>query len=189
MAVIGYDGIKQYEGCVIRTYEHNGYDDSDFYAVCVNVENGKIDTIEYDTTRCGGGGSATVDLTESNYRLYQRKAYMRQIADSLKQNRTAAANVEIGKEVVVIKGRKVPIGTKGVVFWRKEVNYDRYNRWYNATMRIGIKDSDGVVYWINESNVKVVDPEQYKKSAQQIIKACKESRGKEYLSVKRAFAW
>ena len=189
MAVVYYNGTVDYEGCVMRTYEHNGYDDSDFYAVCVNIDNGTIDTVEYDTTRCGGNGSAKVDLTESNYRRYQRKAYMRQITDGLKRNRTTAAQVEIGKEVVVVKGRKVPIGTKGVVFWRKEVNYDRYNRWYKATMRIGIKDSDGVVYWLNESNVEVADPERYIKPAQQIIKACKEGRSKEYLSIKRAFAW
>lgn len=189
MAVIHYDGTVEYEGCVLRTYEHNGYHDSDFYAECVNIENGTIDTIEYDTTRCGGNGSATVDLTESNYRQYQRKAYMRQIANSLKYNKKSAANVDIGKEVVVVKGRKVPIGTKGIVFWRKEVNYDCYNRWYNATMRIGIKDSNGVVYWLNESNVEVIAPEQYIKTAQQIVKILKKNRGKEFLMVKRVFNW
>lgn len=189
MAIIDYTGTISYEGCVINTFERNSYDDSDYYAVCVNINNGTIDMIRYNTTRFGGGGYAEADLTENNYRAYLRKAYARQLKKALKRNRTTAAQVEIGKEIIVIKGRKVPIGTKGVVFWRKKINYDKYDRWHKATMRIGIKDYNGVIYWLNESNVEVADSERYIKPAQQIIKACKEGRSKEYLLMKTTFNW
>lgn len=61
MAVLaGIYGQKSesYVGCTLDTYEHNGYHDSYFYAVCWDDENGKIVEIEYDTTASGGGGYA-----------------------------------------------------------------------------------------------------------------------------------
>ena len=189
MAVRYYDGTTEYEGCVFNKYEHNGYNDSDFYAECVNIETGKIDTVEYDTTRCGGNGTAEIDLTETNYRLYQKAAYGRQIKDGFIYNRNSAVQVAKGKEVKVVKGRKVPIGTVGVVFWRKECNYDRYQREWHTVMRIGIKTADGNTYFLSEQNVEVVDPEQYLATPQEIIKACKKGRSKSYLSFKKAFNW
>ena len=52
MAVIYSEKEVLYKGCVIDTYEHNGYEDSDFYAICVNPETGKIEKVEYDFKRC-----------------------------------------------------------------------------------------------------------------------------------------
>ena len=193
MAVIQFamDGseIKSYDGCVIRTWEHNGPWDSDFFADCVNIETGKIDCVEYDTTRCGGCGSAKVDLTEANFRLYQRASYNRAIENALEFNRKNAMKVEVGKVVRVVKGRKVPIGTVGTVFWQKEVNYDRYGRWYKAQMRIGIKNEKGDVWWLNQENVVVDNAENNKKTPQQIIREVKNERSNTYQEFHKKYNW
>ena len=55
-----------------------------------------------------------------------------------------------GQNVVVVKGRKVPKGTEGVVFWVKETrDYDDSI----IEVRIGFKDADENVYWTNAKNV------------------------------------
>ena len=67
MAIKFYDGDVIAEGCVVRIWEHNGYDDSDFYADYLDIEKGTIETVEYNTTRFACGGYAKVDFTISNY--------------------------------------------------------------------------------------------------------------------------
>lgn len=54
-----------------------------------------------------------------------------------------------GQEVIVVKGRKVPKGTRGIVFWVKE---EKINGEVSET-RIGFKDSNETVYWIDAKNV------------------------------------
>lgn len=63
--------------------------------------------------------------------------------------RAAVLPVVIGAEVVVIKGRKVKVGTRGVVFWAKDGEYGP---------RVGLKDSMGKEHWTSEDNVKTVVP-------------------------------
>lgn len=41
--VYGDGHTPDYEGCVLDWYEHNGYDDSDWYAICWNEEKQTID--------------------------------------------------------------------------------------------------------------------------------------------------
>ena len=50
--VYGDGHTPDYEGCVLDWYEHNGYDDSDWYAICWNEEKQTIDKVLFDTTRC-----------------------------------------------------------------------------------------------------------------------------------------
>ncbi len=53
-----------------------------------------------------------------------------------------------GDTVVVVKGRKVPKGTTGVVIWQGIGQYGT---------RVGVKDAAGVVHWTASSNVDVTD--------------------------------
>lgn len=126
----------QYKGCVIDTYEHNGYHDSDFYAVCWDREKQQVVDIEYDTTRCGGGGNAEIDATADTlsevYRYYKRLG--KSLFDS-KTNIDQAKKFDKGDSVVVIRGRKVPKGTQGIVFW-KGSRYNQFSRCYEE--RVGI---------------------------------------------------
>lgn len=110
MAVIYSEKEVLYKGCVIDTYEHNGYEDSDFYAICVNPETGKIEKVEYDSTRYPNGGYANVDITEDNFRKYLANSVMEEVKDIQKQNRVKSKLVEVGKEVEVVKGRNVAKG-------------------------------------------------------------------------------
>jgi len=65
-----------------------------------------------------------------------------------------------GDTVIVVKGRKVPKGIVGKVFW---VGQAPDQSWYgqryhshreiNYVVRLGFKDEQGTVYWINSSNV------------------------------------
>lgn len=60
-----------------------------------------------------------------------------------------------GKKVRVYKGRKVPVGTTGTVFWVGEkVNNFGYRPTYE--MRLGFKDDAGTVYWVNADNCEGV---------------------------------
>ena len=101
--------------------------------------------------------------------------------------RKAEKTIGKGKKVKVVKGRKVPIGTIGECFWIKKVNYDRYNRWYNETTRIGIKDSKGNVYWTDANNCEVII--EHKKPVSEIVKEYKRNRSIDYLRMKKTFCW
>lgn len=56
-----------------------------------------------------------------------------------------------GQTVKVVKGRKVPIGTEGVVFWVGESQYG----W-----RVGFEDAEGTTHWTAASNVEAVEEKQ-----------------------------
>lgn len=56
-----------------------------------------------------------------------------------------------GDRVRVVRGRKVPIGTEGELFWMKEQVYQG-----RTVMRIGVKDDAGVPHWTYLRNVEKV---------------------------------
>lgn len=63
-----------------------------------------------------------------------------------------------GKRVRVIKGRKVPLGTEGVVFWVKRYDNSKYgDPWgiYSNT-RVGLKDDAGNTYFTAFNNVILI---------------------------------
>lgn len=129
----------QYEGCVLDTYERNGYDDSDFYAVCWDEEKQAVVEVEYDTTRCGAGGIAEIDATEETLRDAYR--YYKRLGRSLFDNRTnieQAKRYSKGDMVVVTRGRKIQKGTEGMVFW-VGTRYNQYSR--RDEGRVGIEVS------------------------------------------------
>jgi hypothetical protein len=187
MAIKDNNGNVTYAGCVFNIWERNGYNDSDFYADCFNPETGKIDTIEYDTTRCGGCGSAEVDITEENYRSYLRNGYNRMLQEFIGTVRRNEKTVGKGKKVVVVKGRKVPKGTTGECFWIGNANFDRYKRWWNEVTRIGFKDENGNVHWTNASNVEVIINEH--RSVSSIVREFKKNRSAEFVRMKECFEW
>jgi hypothetical protein len=58
--------------------------------------------------------------------------------------------VQVGKTVKVVKGRKVPVGTVGRVFWMGE---DQYRE---GQMRVGIATADGSKHYTAATNVEVL---------------------------------
>ncbi|MEY8366830.1 hypothetical protein AALA22_14430 [Anaerovoracaceae bacterium 41-7] len=84
-------------------------------------------------------------------------------AATSRMNYNAAADIErfrsvYGKRVKVVKGRKVPIGTIGTVFWYRTYDNSKYgDPWgiYSSTS-VGIKQDDGTVHFTNYNNVEII---------------------------------
>lgn len=156
MAVIAgiYGKTKpEYVGCVLSTYERNGMNDSDWYAICWDREKQQVVEVEYDTTRAGGGGRAEIDATpevlREVYRWYKRMG--RQLFDA-RTNHEQAKKVQKGDAVKVVRGRKVPKGTQGQVFW-VGTRYNQYSRTDEA--RVGI-EVDGERMFLNAEYVEAI---------------------------------
>ena len=96
------NGEKLGIGSTISKTEKNGYHDSDFYATYWNGE--KIVSIQYDTTRFGGYGSAFVDATDEVLELAKNyeTARLQKIQDRLDAN--AVKNTKLIKKL--FKGTK-----------------------------------------------------------------------------------
>ena len=65
------------------------------------------------------------------------------------------------RKVKVVKGRKVPVGTEGVVFWLKRYDYSKHgDPWgiYSDT-KVGIRDGAGQVWFTSISNIEVIKEE------------------------------
>ena len=144
----------RYEGCVIDTYERNGYHDSDWYAICWDREKQQLVEVEYDTTRCGGSGYAKIDATEETlhevYRYLKRNAA--RYFDTV-YNEKLAKTVQKGDSVLVGRGRKVPKGTVGNVFWVGST-YNYYSR--RNEDRVGIEKEDGERVFLPLEYVSVI---------------------------------
>lgn len=157
---VTYEAVTTYEGAVLGTYERNGYDDSDFYAIVWDAEEGRILNVQYGTTRAYTYGNyATVDATDEVKvaAAAQRTEVLTKLAVAADAEEARLATK--GKQVVVVKGRKVAHGTEGVVFWRGVDKY-KTSRW--ATFyRVGVETADGDRFFTAEENVEVVNAEQY----------------------------
>lgn len=161
---IYYSDETRYVGCVLETRERNYHDDSDFYAIVWNEERQEITTEEYATTRFGGGGSASIDATDevkAKASAWLKKWMIEHIRRESEEN---AGRVAKGKRVRVVRGRKVPIGTEGVVIWYEHVKYSYHSSQYRA----GIRLDDGSVVFTAAVNCDVIDPAQYLMSEAEI---------------------
>lgn len=144
----------QYAGCVLWWYEMNSYNDSDWYAEVWDEESKSVKTVEFDTTRCGGSGHCEIDATAEVLRKVYRYHYEneRRRFDTY-INPDQAKVIRKGDKVRVIKGRKVPKGTEGIVFWVGEV----YNQFSNRDeTRVGI-EVDGNSVFVSADYVEAVD--------------------------------
>lgn len=105
---------ESFKGAVLCTREYNGYDDSDFYAVVWDESKNCLRSIEYATTRAWTyNNHANVDATPEVI----RKAQDWMVEWSIKALTNAytidSKKIQEGKQVKVISGKKVPIGTEG----------------------------------------------------------------------------
>ena len=62
----------------------------------------------------------------------------------------------LDKSIVIVKGRKIPIGTKGVCFYVGAVNYSKLKNWWDWTIRIGFKTENGETFFTSERNIALV---------------------------------
>lgn len=81
---------------------------------------------------------------------FEKLADLRKAIDEARRAEDLAmeeTTVRKEKQIKVVKGRKVPIGTTGKVFWVGETQWGR---------RIGFKDSKGETHWTAIGNVIVI---------------------------------
>src|SRR5262245_27092113 len=109
---------ERFKGAVIADRERNFHDDSDFYVVAWDEAAGKLVTHEYATTRfsCIGCG-ASVDATEEVLAKANAWAYAEMKPLAWSRYVKSLKTPEKGDTVKVVKGRKVPVGTTGTLFW------------------------------------------------------------------------
>ena len=144
-----YQPAISHEGAVLGTYERNMRDDSDFHAIYWNPEKQEPGDTIYATTRGWTyENHATVDATPEVWTEFHEFLAGRLKALILDRIWREARTIEIGKEVIVIKGRKIARGTIGRVFWQGA----------GAGMtaqRIGIETPDGEKLFTAASNVEI----------------------------------
>lgn len=179
-----HPGGLRFEGCVISLREYNGYQDSDFYAVVWDERLQKVRSIMYATTSAYCTTYAKVDVTPENLAKAREWSYHQNLAKLSQQSLEVAKTPKAGKFVKVIKGRKVPVGTQGVVIHVTPPK--KFSFRSPAIIQVGIATSDickesvdrngsptGKVYhqdvvWTNINNVEVVEWEQYLLSEDQV---------------------
>ena len=158
-----------HEGLVLRTYERNGSQDSDFLAVVWNPATNAPETIEYGTTRAWTyPNSASVDATAETKEAYRKFLVAESFKELVIQNRNEAFAVAVGKDCKVVKGRKLPLGT--LVRIRRIGEPLKYSksRFARATVSAlvdvlvdGKRDLAKAGVWVNVENLEVLNPEQF----------------------------
>jgi hypothetical protein len=135
-------------GVVLSEGEHNFHDDSNFYAVVWNSDKGCTEQVQFATTRGWTyPNHCKVDATPEVIAAWQAWSEVKR-QEYLKRDREEQARkVSKGKMVVVARGRKVPKGTTGIVFWYGA------GQWGD---RVGVKDSRGTVHWTAAVNCDVI---------------------------------
>lgn len=149
--------LVEHEGAVLADRERNWSDDSDWYALYWTGSEIASDT--YRTTRGGGTDRnyVTIDPTPevlAAVRDYQTAMNFRSIRSQEYEDwRDAAIEAALptpGARVKVVRGRKVPKGTEGKVFWRGN------SGWGDS---VGFKTDAGEKHFTAERNVEVLDVE------------------------------
>lgn len=149
--------VHEFAGCVLTTRERNGYHDSDFYAIVWDEHLQQLREIVYASTRFGCPGcGAKIDATDE-VKEKAREWLATWAGEKWDlENAAQSKRVEIGRDIEVVRGRKIPIGTRGRIFWKGAT------RWGE---RVGIEQIDGERVFTAIGNVEIAEPKQHMKGA------------------------
>lgn len=153
------DRERDWTGFVLDTREANGYNDSDFFATVWDEKTQSVREIEDGTTRFAAPSryhkaDASPEIV-AKAKAWLVETYLPPLIKSKLQRE--AAKVQKDNVVVVVRGRKVPVGTSGVVKWVGRDAFQRPSRYGNALgihlfnereWRVGIKvaGQDKLIY-------------------------------------------
>lgn len=153
-----------YTGCVLCTREENGYDDSDFYAVVWSEKQEQLIRVDYASTRYYSIGHAVVDATPEV--LAKARAWLEEwyVKRARVQAERESEFVKVGRKVKVVRGRKVPVGTTGVV------KLIRDSQWGQSI----VLDTGSEELWVALKNVEVLEPSVVFDEAAAKIKAARQ---------------
>lgn len=163
--------VCEYEGCVLCTRERNGPDDSDFYAVVWDEQEQGLKAIEYATTRFASTGSARVDATPEvivKAETWLRKWLEVRIAE---EDVRFSQQIVESREVVVVRGRKIPLGSQGRVFLLHD------GKWGRSAL---VEPAHGEKFWCAVRNLEVFQPEHYRMD-DETVKALAAHQAKQHL--------
>ena len=131
---------ESYVGRVLETYEENGYNDSDFYAVVWDDETESIIHKQYATTRFYSNGyGAKIDATPEIIEKATAERKARFLKSAIEKDEETAKTVAKGKMVEINRGRKNR-GIIGEVFWVG--NPDKFSYYAKEHRSVGIKLDD-----------------------------------------------
>lgn len=151
----------QYQNAVLETYERNGYDDSDFFAIVWDAAENCTKSIEYATTRFGGGGWADVDATPEVRALADQHYIKTAVPGILRESAYEARLAAKGKVCRVIKGRKIAKGTIVEVIGDAKGSKYSMGRFAQVTYNVLVRLPNGDLIHTNRANLEVIAPEQY----------------------------
>jgi hypothetical protein len=147
-------GTVTHEGLVLaRGHEsYVGYGSYRTAATVWDPERGAPDEVAWAYANSEYGAAETlaeveVDAPAEVVAAHEAWTAAREAAAAALERRRRAARLERGKAVRVARGRKVPVGTEGVVIWLGESRYG---------LRVGVKDAAGTVHWTAAGNVEVL---------------------------------
>ena len=144
----------EYVGLCVKDREANFYDDSDFYMTVYHQDTGGFAEVQYATTR-GWTYPAMASCVDASPEIMEK---FKQYQENCRKEEyeswrlKKAACIEKGKKIIVVKGRKVPVGIKGTCIWRGSMG----PTWQYRPDRIGLKTEDGAVYWTSVNNVEIL---------------------------------
>jgi hypothetical protein len=131
---------ETYVGRVLETYEENGYNDSDFYAIVWDDETNSLIHKQFATTRFYSNGyGATIDATPEIIEKATAERKNRFLKSAIEADEETAKTVAKGKMVEINRGRKNR-GIIGEVFWVG--NPDKFSYYAKEHRSIGIKLDD-----------------------------------------------
>lgn len=141
---------ETHNGLCLYDYERNYYDDSDFMMVVWNLEKNEPEHKMFATTRGWSypSYSSRPDATPEIQEKFAAWKEVKRIEELAAKAAKEAATPRKGKTIRVARGRKVPIGTVGVVFW---VGSNRFGE------AVGFKDEAGTAMFTSLKNVEVVN--------------------------------
>lgn len=152
-------------GLVISEREANGYHDSDFYATVWNFEKSAPEEILVGSTRGWTyPNGSNIDASPEIMALYNAYQEAKRLKEVARYEAERAKMPVVGKLVTVTKGRKLPVGTVGEVFYFDKDKYKRSNSSFMAICgfyyepsdyRVGIRLIDGTRVFVSAANVQV----------------------------------
>ena len=131
---------ETYVGRVLETYEENGYNDSDFYAVVWDDETNSLIHKQFATTRFYSNGyGAKIDATPEIIEKATAERKTRFLKSAIEKDEETAKTVAKGKMVEINRGRKNR-GIIGEVFWVG--NPEKFSYYAKEHRSVGIKLDD-----------------------------------------------
>jgi hypothetical protein len=131
---------ESYVGRVLETYEENGYNDSDFYAVVWDDETNSLIHKQFATTRFYSNGyGAKIDATPEIIEKATAERKTRFLKSAIEKDEETAKTVAKGKMVEINRGRKNR-GIIGEVFWVG--NPEKFSYYAKEHRSVGIKLDD-----------------------------------------------